>query len=317
MSQLYIPVEKEMSGPWFLDIKKIEELDEIFEFAYLKILSSFDTEIKDIAQKEAKRSLHKGKTIEEIEAELYEKYRNDSVKEVVLISGDDKKLIDKSLKGLLRDSKLNDFSPVELSLNIEYKHTNRFHLTIKRKDDTGIKFNANCYDQDCLDEIKYRIENWLDENKPKRILRIWNQFSGLIIIVSVITILISSLSIVSEEKPDYKKQYKNEIQSLIENGLREDEQTKVIELIAKYEIGYIPKDSKSVRKVDYDQIRIVCVSSLFFVFAAFRPKTTLGIGRHRSLIKFYNFYIYVMVVIIPATFIFQPLLEKLRLWFSF
>lgn len=317
MSQLYIPVEKDISGPWFLDVKKLEELDEIYEFAYTKIVASFDLEIKDIAQRELNRLANKGKTLEELEAELLEKYKNESVKEVSLISRDDKKLIDKSLKGLLRDPKLTDFTPVELSLNIEFKHSNRFHLTIKRKDDTGIKFNANCYDQDSLDEIKYRMENWIDENKPNKILQIWSYVSVFMIIVSALFILGASNNLVTEEKPDYKKQYKNEIQGIIENGLSQDEQTKLIELVAKYEIEYVPENSKSIRIVNSYQIKILSISILIFLFAIFKPKTTLGLGRHKSLIKVYKFWTYVMIVVLPSALIVQPLLDRLKIWFGF
>jgi Ca2+-binding EF-hand superfamily protein len=42
MGHLYIPAQKTITGPWLLDRKEIEELDEIFEFVDSKISESID-----------------------------------------------------------------------------------------------------------------------------------------------------------------------------------------------------------------------------------------------------------------------------------
>ena len=38
MGKLYIPGEKNVNGPWFIGNSELEELDDLFEFAFKKIL---------------------------------------------------------------------------------------------------------------------------------------------------------------------------------------------------------------------------------------------------------------------------------------
>ncbi|MGE0771816.1 MAG: hypothetical protein AB7K37_08905 [Cyclobacteriaceae bacterium] len=50
MGQLYIPGEKQIKGPWLLDLKDLEELDSIFEDVDSKLAESIERQIESKAQ---------------------------------------------------------------------------------------------------------------------------------------------------------------------------------------------------------------------------------------------------------------------------
>lgn len=57
MGQLYIPVEKEINGPWFLGNEELEELDDIFEAINIELTKSFEIDIEEEANKRITKGL--------------------------------------------------------------------------------------------------------------------------------------------------------------------------------------------------------------------------------------------------------------------
>ena len=160
MGQLYIPGKKEIKGPWFIGVDELEELDKIIEYIDTKIIESKYLEINESTSIDIQKYPSIYKDLETGIATRKESYLENHVKKIILISSDEKRLTDTSIKGILKDPKLKDFKPKELEIEIGYRSDNSFSLNVKRRYDEEISYEVKCFDQDCRDEIKYKIEYW-------------------------------------------------------------------------------------------------------------------------------------------------------------
>lgn len=148
MGQLYIPVEKEINGPWFLGNEELEELYDIFEAINIELTKSFEIDIEEEANKRITKGYYKDLATAILE--LKERYKTINEKKVSLISSDDKKLSDISLKGILKDPKLNDFKPKELRLEIERGYNNHFSLVIEKRFNDKLEYKAKSSSENSL-----------------------------------------------------------------------------------------------------------------------------------------------------------------------
>lgn len=309
MGKLFIPGERKIDGPWFIGISELEELDDIFEFANEKINQS----LKNSKEEQAKIDVEKG-IYESIEKALSKNSLFDSQyeKKVELISSNDKKLIDSSLKGILKDSKLMDFKPKELILEIRNGFNRYFYLKISRRYDGELIYNVNFSDQDCNEEIIYRIENWLERYQPTKVNTFWSRYGSGVAFFSFFSALILSSFISSTELPDFKSAYKNEITKIIKSGINKDNEPKAIELLLKYSTDYRPQNIKEIRKINKRAIQFFSMSFIIFLLSIFRPITTIGIGEHKSLLNRYKVYTKFVLITLPALFIIPPIVEWLK-----
>ncbi|MCP9751258.1 hypothetical protein [Ferruginibacter sp. HRS2-29] len=310
MGQLYIPSAKKIQGPWFLGIKELEELSEIFEFVESKIDESMNLEIENKSQQDI---LERPRiTLDEARKENRINFLKHYSSKVVLVSSDYKQLTDKHLKGVLKDSRLKDFKPKELRFDVDYNFRKQFSFSVQKRYDGEISYNVKCFDENCEEEIKYKIENWLEDNKPKRIMQLWSQFHEIIGVISFIVIMSASASIVSYELPDFKTGYRSEINKILEEGIDKDNQAKATELLLKYTTDYKPSNVKEIKKVNYFQLKVLVISLFTFLISIFSPKTIIGIGRHRQLLKIYIFYSRIVIITLPSIFIIPPIIDWIK-----
>lgn len=292
MGQLFIPGGKTIKGPWLIGLNELEELDEIFNFIDSKIQESAILETESHFKIE-----HQNGLFINTDKELKEERK---IKRVTLISSNNKKLIDSSIKGILKDSKIVDFKPKEIQLEIECKN-NKFFLNLKRDIDGELTFDIDCFDIDCRDDIKYKLEAWIEKNKPNKAKQIWNIYAPLFIIISIVTAFVSFFNINTSEKFSLKPQYKKEIENILKTGVNKENETKTIELLAKYIIDYDSGKLKPVEIFDKNSLYIFIFSIYIFLISIVKPKTTIGIGNHKALLKFYNLYVPFILITIPVT----------------
>lgn len=309
MGKLFIPGERRINGPWFVGIQELEELDEIFEFAHDKISQS----LKSAKEEEAKIDVEKG-LYDSLEKAMSKKNFLDfeDEKKVELISSNGKKLIDDSLKGILKDSKLLDFKPKELILEIRNGFNKYFFLKISRRYDGELTYNVNFFDQDCNEEIIYKIENWLEKYQPTKINTFWSQYGSGMSFFSFLIALILSSFISKTELPDFKSIYKNEITKILKSGVNKDNETKAIELLLKYSTDYRPENVKEVTKINKRAIQFFSLSLIILLLGIFKPITTIGIGEHKSLLNRYKIYTKFVLITLPALFIIPPIVEWIK-----
>jgi hypothetical protein len=312
MGQLYIPGKKEIKGPWLISSNELEELDEILELIDIKIIESTEIEIKETARLAIEKGNYKDLETAISKIKEYRFTPNEKVKKVTLISSDEKRLIDSSIAGILKDPKVKDFKPKELSINIEYRYSNQFNLNIERRFDGDIRYDVRCFDQSCEEEIKYKVETWLEKYQPSKPRQVWSEFSFIFLILSFLIITFSALFMVRKEFPDFKSIYKNEITQIIDSGVSKDNETKSIELLLKYTADYKPDNIKEVTKINPLAVKLFSISVFILLISLFKPKTTIGIGKHKSLVKIYKFYTTAVLITLPSIFIIAPLFEWLK-----
>ena len=180
MGKLFIPGEIEIQGPWFLGTKELEELDLIIEFIENAMTTSYEKDMEELATIDFQKKYYV--TIEE--ALLKAKKFNSISKKISLVSKDEKRLIDSSIKNILKDPKTKDLVPKELDIDINMGQNNRFSLTIEKGFTDRAKLKMICFDPDIHDEIKYKIESWLEANRPNRIKQVWNKYFFLFSFIS-------------------------------------------------------------------------------------------------------------------------------------
>lgn len=306
MGQLYIPGAKQIEGPWFLDLNDLEELDSIFEHVDTKLAESIERQIESHAQSYLdKKDVGTIEKARKLAVEVVGKKE----KKVTLISEDEKILYDKSLKGILKDSKLIGFKPKELHLSITLSYRSLFSLKVSRRFHGELDYSVKCPHQDIEDEIKYLVENWIDKNEPSKVKQWWSSYSGLLCMFSVLCCLISVQFIVTKKKPNIKDSYRQEIGKLLAKGINQNNQNQAIELMLKYTVEFEAEKQVEVKQVNKIPLRVFIVSIFIGLFSWFSPKTTIGLGSHKGLLKFYRAYATFVLVTVPALLIVPSVID--------
>ncbi|MGE0771817.1 MAG: hypothetical protein AB7K37_08910 [Cyclobacteriaceae bacterium] len=212
-------------------------------------------------------------------------------------------------KGILKDSKLIGFKPKELHLTVSLDYSTMFSLKLSRKFDGELDYNVKCPHQDIEDEIKYLIENWIDKNEPSKIKQWWSSYGSLFFMLSLIACLFSVQLIVTRKKPDIKNSYRQEINRLLTIGINQDNQSKAIELMLKYIVEFESEKQVEIRQVNKIPMRVFIMSLCIGIFSFFSPKTTIGLGSHKGLLKFYRAYTTFVLVTVPALLIVPSLVD--------
>lgn len=228
---------------------------------------------------------------------------------VPITATDEKTLTDSSVKGIIRDSRLKDFTPDKLHVEIN-DITNKFILDVGRSMFDGkLSYNVDCFDQKCKDEIVFDIDNWIDKHKPSKPRQIWNSTWLFFVIMGFMWSILLLPSIFTFQSYDYKPLYKTELNTILKSGINKDNQVKAQELFIKYNMDYLPEDvrDKQTIKIDYLWLRVAVVVFLIALASVFRPRTTIGIGRHKGVVERYNTYIKLAFVTIPSSIILPPL----------
>lgn len=309
MGKLYIPAEKEIKGPWLIGIEELEELDTIIKEIEILLNESYNKEINQDVLEKSERS-------EETTESIIKKVKSSFLKEIkrsfVLISKDNSRIIDNSIRDLLKDSKVKSFSPKELNISIEYGYKIRFTFEITKRYYGRLNYQSRCFDTDIQDEISYKIETWIDRNKPNKVKQFWNEFSFPIFMLTMLILIFSSTNIITTVIPSSKEVYQVQVDSLIKNGVTQENQNKAIELILKYNSNYIPVNVKEITKYNTNAIKLSIMALIFSLIAYFNPKTTIGLGKQKKMLSFYKIYIKLILVTIPAIFIIPPIIEWLK-----
>jgi hypothetical protein len=313
MGHLYIPGEKKIAGPWLLDIKALEELDEIFEYVNSKVSECIDRDINSEAEGDVKQGY--SKTFEEARERILNKSIQQD-KKVILTSHDEKILFDSTISGLLKDPKLKDFKAREFQLLIrDNRYRNEFKLNISNRFDGELEYRVKCTHQDLEDDIKYKVENWLDKHEPNKPKQWWNKYSFFFIFFGMIICGGSIMFLTRTEKVNIKEIYRTEIKQLLDSGVNDSNRNNAIELLLKYNIEYKAEDQEATRAINKGALKIFLSTLFLVVISIFKPKTIIGIGANKRLVKFYRAYSYFVLVTIPSIFILPPLVKWINDFF--
>lgn len=315
MGILYVPPEKEIIGPWILSLAELEELDTIIEFIDSKLKESQEIEFQTEAEEDVKNERYK--TVEEaLEKGFKYSFKKEKKKNIVLISEDETRLTDESLKNILIDTKIKAFKPKELDITVEYGYSNIFNLTVRRRFDGDLKYKIKCFDNDIENQINYKIENWVEKNQPNRVKRIWNKYSFLFLMFSAMICFFSLINIYKVENPKAIDIYKSDIEEILKNGITNENQVKAIELMLKVNTNYLPANVEPIETINGTLIKVSVIAFILVLIFWKKPKTTIGVGKHKNLITFYNWYVKIVLITIPTIFFLPPIIEFIKSWFT-
>ncbi len=291
MGQIYWPIDKRINGPWLLGKEALEDLDTLFEKISERLNSALNEEAELIEASNLKKNFIDGSL------------RNVSLqKSTLIISSDGKRLFDTTVKGLLRDEKINDITPKELNLNYRKGDNNAFELQISKTGDLSYKLYA--YDEKIKFDIDYEVQKWIEKYKSKKIYQIWKSAGAGLATLTFFIILFSWLSLYDTINYSYKNVLLKQADSLLSKGITKDNETNAIDLILKIESNY---SSKIIRqeKLLNKTARLVLIYSIFaFLLFVLHPTTIIGIGKSEFIFNITKIWIkFVTVIIFGAIFL--------------
>lgn len=207
---------------------------------------------------------------------------------------------------------MEDFKPTLLKAEIEYGYSNKLELRVGKIFDGELSFNLKAYDNDIEDEIKYKLESWIDDHKPSKATQIWLKYGLLIFMISGIIFSFSAGLIYSIEEPQASQIYNQNIKNLIETGINDQNMNEAITLILKTTSDYIPEKTKNKEIINTTAIKISSIAFLLIILSLIKPRTTLGIGKNKFKLISYKRYIQIVLITLPIIFIITPLFEAFK-----
>jgi len=310
MGILQNPSRKTFVGPWLLDVQALEELDKIIEFADNKLEKARITALESKAREEFEDE--KYNSYEEAKESTF-KYSYDTIrKNITLISQDESKLTDNTLKEILVDPKLKDFRPKELNIDVVYGTANFLRLSVKQRFDGELMYETESTQSETDNEINYKLENWVDTNKASKIQSLWLKYSFPVFLLGALLSLFFLLNLVAIVKPTAQEIYANEINTLISTGIDESNEYQAIDLLLRINSNYIPNNIVEEKKVNSFAKNGLIITLPIVLFAIFKPKTILGLGKDKKILKLYKQYMKLVLLIIPAIALYPFITDLIR-----
>ncbi|MDO1512246.1 hypothetical protein Q2T41_06215 [Maribacter confluentis] len=310
MGKLFNPTKRTFAGPWLLNNSSLEELHEIIEYADYELSKTLDEKIDATALKDFDDK--KYESFEEAKKYALKYSFDRKRKDITLISNNESRLTDNSIKELLVDPKVKNFKPKELSVDIEYGSLDIFSFNVKQRFDGELEYNVKATKSEVEDEINYRLENWVDKYKPLFIQTWWLKLAFPLAIFAGLTFLLTAVNISSTYRPNSIQVHKEQIEAIIENGVNKENQTEAVELLLKINSGYISDDVEEETRINQTAKRVSIIALAFCLIGIFKPKTIIGIGKHKRTLKFYKYYLRFVLFVIPAIFVYPYIIEFIK-----
>ncbi|MES2131739.1 MAG: hypothetical protein V4506_05270 [Bacteroidota bacterium] len=316
MGQILHPDTYEFNGPWLLDKDDFSSLQEILDSICKDLEASFVTEVTDYVKQS-----FPGISGVEITRQV-EESKNDfpfgiKRKHSYFQAGNSTKLIGNSLNEIIIDKNLTTFKPKEFFFSILFSDRNRFSISLNKYNDDRLKYELICFDQQIGDELKDRLDSWIEKKKPKIHTSWWSRygdsFQGFVAFAAIVLALIAFLPSETTNS-DYLK---GQARELIKKGIKQDSIAKAVELCLKIQVDYQDSNFKPIKETaDPIYSRLFIFSIILLVASIVRPKTTIGLGHNKSKLKFYKFWEKLITYTIPSLLIVSPFLDKLMEWWK-
>jgi hypothetical protein len=309
MGQLIIPAQKEVDGPWLLSVSDLESLDKVIEF----VKKRMEEAIPKIAKIRAKTKL----TSELKASEEIIKDMNQSKSfRITFISSDDKQIISDSVKKCLTTPNIKDFKTKEMKIHLSFDYRFDFSLEVRGGFDGKLFYELNCVDQAARDEISYKIERWMENTGPSKLKQLWFKYSfGLGLLAVFFAVFFTSLAYFVNSNPTRNEIYGEQIVSIIETGVNDSNHNLALETLLKYSYGYLPDDYTVKAKFSgiLSKMVLICIAGLLILLI--KPKTTIGVGKHKTLLRVYEVYSNLVFFIIPSLFLIPFVVDLIkRMW---
>lgn len=152
-------------------------------------------------------------------------------------------------------------------------------------------------------EIYSIFDDWINSIKPPVWQLIWRKLRGFhwIILAFPMFIIVMSLTI---NYYDYRDTVVEKAQTILNDGVSEDELTEALEILLSLEIDYKPKNYGIGDKSNHTYLIIILIFVLLLaIIWQFPPKVYLGIGRGSIVVRRWQNYIRFVFYTIPGLLI--------------
>lgn len=310
------PFDSSIGGPWLLDRKSFEELNEVLLIIDEKLNSAWNENIENKVRNAVDgEDITDNEILDKIKEERASPWNNKHKNECSLTSKDGVKIIDENVMGLLRDVSLVEFSPVSFNSTIEHgsSYENSFELNIKSTYSKDLDYKIKCFNSEISKEIKYEIDRWIEKYQPSRVVSVWaGEFSGFLSFMMFVPIVFALLYLAVPQYTSYKKDLTEEAHKIIANGVDHGNEHRAIQLLLEETFNYTPKSfvPKKKKKSSIIKRNIFLALVLFLVFSI-RPKTTIGLGKFKFRRMAYRRWVQLVTVTVPIALLVTPLWEKI------
>lgn len=292
MGKLFIPSERKIKGPWLIKRSDLEVLDKVLDSIYDKLNTALDQEIKKDQDK-------------------FKYSKPDLQKTIVLTSKNKTKLYDNSVLGLLKDQKINDLKPKELYIELGKRYSSfAFLMSISTDYDGTLDYSVECVNEQIKDEIKYEIDNWLENLTPNKIYQVWSNFLPYLLIPLGFFWIITLLGLLFVTPSDSNKnELKDKAKVLIEKGIDKNNEFEAIVILLKLQTKYNPENKDYKTTIRPKVLKVLIISMFCIIILVIIPKTTIGIGKHKMRLKFYKFWQRFVIISLPSAIILPNILK--------
>lgn len=313
MGQLIIPTDNKIKGPWLLDNKALEELNESLENIEKKLNEAFKILVERTAESklEEYKKWDESVDISKAKEKVRDSYPFDkSEKYVLLLSKQGKKIKDSSLLSLLKDPQIDEFSPSEIRVQIE-KGPCEFSLEISTEYDGELETRIKALDDNIISDINYEINKWINKHKPNIVMQKWSSWFPFAAFPIFMLLLLITAQFIQDKKEVYQSQLSKVSQDLLKDGITLEETPKAIEIILKKETGYVPDEFNPNIEINLTIRNIWLIAIIGLIVLIIKPKTTIGLGKSKWKVKFYKKWAYVVLVFIPLSIILPYVKSKI------
>ncbi|MFH2142962.1 MAG: hypothetical protein ABIJ97_11100 [Bacteroidota bacterium] len=185
-----------------------------------------------------------------------------------MISKNNTKLEDESLKGILKDKKICDLKPNSLLININYGNNNIFRFEVSDNNTGDLGFDINCYDLYVRDEIQFEIEKWIEDKLLSKIMQIWSNAAVVLFFLFFLALFVTGSLTFSKEYSTYKDILIMQSNELLIQGIDSSNQYKALEVLLKFHNNYQSKDFeaivKSIKPIYYNRFYKIWIKFILF-----------------------------------------------------
>jgi len=226
-----------------------------------------------------------------------------------LTSKENTKLEDTSIKGILKDIKVKNFTPVELYVKVEnVPGENEFVLGITSGYEGKLEYKLNCFDENEEQEIMYELDKWVNKFKPKKIVTYWLNAFELIAIIGGLTVFIMFFSLYDTTN-DYDVELNKQAIKLISKGIDQTNMHEAVDILLKKQVKYTPKEFKIVETLNLDSLRNFVRVALIYIILLLCPRSIIGIGKKGWQVSLYKRWLKVVLVLIPGSMLLPKVLD--------
>lgn len=306
-------------GPWLLTKQNLKELDNIFQKIDSLLEDAYQDQINQEIEKESldTSNEYKSTSKDEIKTRLLNRYSFRSEKKASIITVDNQTLEGTNLLELLKANDLTNIKPSYLKLQIRKGASEVLSNFSSSTYSGGIEFNLNVEKDSISEDIKYLIHDWIDNNKPKKVIRIWSHFHllGAFLLFFSCCFLYSNYAVVKTPYNLYKSDLIKEANIILDSGFKKGEENKALELLLKFQVGYVPKKYYK-SEINNDILLKFCITYIIVIIllSIKTPKPFIGLGRNEKEANFRKGWYKFVSYSIPST-VFSALLYDL--WKAF